>query len=604
MKFSYNWIKSYFEEPIPEADKLADIITMYAFEVEGVEPRNDDFILDISVLPNRAHDCFSHSGIAREVSAVSGAKIKQLFSPREFEVSKKVKTIIKDATATPRISALSVENITVSESPEWMKKFLEAVGQKSINNIVDTTNFVMLHSGQPLHAYDRAKLTENPPTGGGFYTLSARPVGKGESLATLDSKEREIPEGAFVITDDNRDAPLSIAGIKGGAESKIDTDTKDIVVEAASFNPTLIRETSRLLKLRTDASDRFEKEISPTLCRTGLEEFATLILEICPNAVIEGMADAYPNPQQQVEILLPKDFASKKLGLDISPDKVKRILTSLEMQVSEEGDNYKVLPPLARLDLVVKEDLAEEIGRIYGYENVLTKPLAVSEVEPEINKIVYYTDKLRREQTEEGYSEVQTYSFVDSGEVELMNPLASDKNYLRASMLPKLKEAYELNKKNKDLLGLKEVRIFEIGKIFKKDREILALAKMPDNTEIDLDEYIASQPNPTTNYLLSNTTEPKQFKPFSQFPFITRDIALWVPSTTDPETIEKLIRDSAGELLVKLFMFDKFDKDRRTSYGFRLVFQSMDKTLTDDEANKAMEQVTKALSANKDYEIR
>lgn len=602
MRFSYNWIKSYFAETIPEPEELAKILTDHAFEVEDVEKKDDDYLLNIDVLPNRAHDCFSHAGIAREVSAITGAKIKQLFHPRKFEVSKKVKTIIKDVSATPRITALSVENITVEESPDWIKNFLEAVGQKPINNIVDATNLVMLHSGQPLHAYDGAKLTEKD----GVFILSARPVGKGESLATLDSKEREIPEGAFVITDENRDAPLSIAGIKGGAESKIDTETKNIVVEAANFNPTLIRETSRLLKLRTDASDRFEKEISPALCRIGLEEFAALILEMCPEAVIEGMADAYPNPQKEIEILLPKDFASKKLGVDVSPDKVKQILESLEMGVVEEDGNFKVTPPLARLDLTLKEDLTEEIGRIYGYENIATEPFAVSEVESEINKTVFYTNKLRRELVEEGYSEVQTYSFVDSGEVELMNPLASDKNYLRASMLPKLKEAYELNNKNKDLLGLKEVKIFEIGKIFKSDKEILTLAKMPDNTEIDLDEYIADQPGPTTNYLLptTETSESVRFRSFSPYPFIVRDIALWVPSSTTPETIEQILRDNAGELLVNLFIFDKYEKEGKTSYGFRLIFQSMEKTLTDEEVNKIMEQVTSKLSSNKDYEIR
>jgi phenylalanyl-tRNA synthetase beta subunit len=257
------------------------------------------------------------------------------------------------------------------------------------------------------------------------------------------------------------------------------------------------------------------------------------------------------------------------------------------------------------LDLETKEDLAEEIGRTYGYENIVSSSLGETSFKPEINKTTYYLNKIREELIEEGYSEVMTYSFASEGEVELMNPLASDKNFLRASILPKLRESYELNKKNKDLLGLKEVKIFEIGKVFKNNQEILALGKMPDNTEENLDEYIASQPEPTelpnlqTSELLN-----LRYQPISSYPFITRDIALWVPTETKPEDIENIIRDGAGSLLVNLFLFDTFSKEGRVSYAFRLVFQSMDRTLTDREANKIMEKVTLKLQENPNHQIR
>src|SRR3989344_4954330 len=154
MKFSYNWIKSYFAEPIPEPEELAKILTMHSFEVESVEKVGEDFVLDIDVLPNRAHDCFSHAGIAREVALITGVKIKEIFHHRELPVSQKLATRIQDSSATPRIAGLFVENVSVKESPEWIKNFLSVLGLRPINNIVDATNLVMLHSGQPLHAYD------------------------------------------------------------------------------------------------------------------------------------------------------------------------------------------------------------------------------------------------------------------------------------------------------------------------------------------------------------------------------------------------------------------------------------------------------------------
>lgn len=610
MKFSYNWIKSYFKDTLPLPDKLAELLTLHAFEVAptivgvptGAGKRGiEDFILDIDILPNRAHDCFSHLGVAREVSVVTGVAMHEPAQPREFNKSKKVQTTVHDASLTPRISALSIENIEVSKSPEWVENYLQVLGLKPINNIVDATNLVMLQTGQPLHAYDRDKLAQKD----GLYILSARPTRAGERLITLDEREHDIPEGTLVITDENRDAPLSIAGIKGGLESKIDETTRNIVVEAANFNPTLIRKTSQVLKLRTDASDRFEKEISPDLTRIGLEKFANLIREINPTAIIEGLADDYPNPQEIREIELPKGFTIEKLGIEVPNERVVEILERLGMTVEERGDQYRVIVPLIRLDLETKEDLAEEIGRIYGYENIISSPLGETSFKPEINKTTYYLNKIRKELIEGGYSEVMTYSFVNKGEVELMNPLASDKNFLRASLLPKLKESYELNKKNRDLLGLKDVKIFEIGKVFKNNQEILMLGKMPDATEIDLDEYIASQPEPTelpnlqTSELLN-----MRYQPISPYPFITRDVALWVPAEAKPEDIEKIIKDRAGSLLVNLFLFDTFSKEGRVSYAFRLVFQSMDRTLTDEEVNKVMETVTSKLQENPNHQIR
>ncbi len=604
MRFSYNWIKTYFTEPIPKPEELAKILTMHSFEVESVEEVGKDFVLNIDVLPNRAHDCFSHAGVAREISLMTGAKTKELFHPCVLPQSRKLATRIQDPVATPRIAGLFVENVTVKESPEWIKNFLSALGLRPINNIVDATNLVMFHSGQPLHAYDADKLVEK----NGKFVLSARSAKKGEKLATLDNKERDIPEGAFIITDDNRDEPLTIAGIKGGQESGISETTKRIVVEAANFNPQKIRETSRALKLRTDASDRFEKEISCELAERGLEEFASLLPEISPGAVIDGLADDYPAPEKARRIILPKKHISQKLGVEVSDERMVKILEGLAMKVEERVSEYVVIPPPERLDINLKEDLVEEIGRVYGYENIPSIALEKTSAKPETEKTDFYINQIRDELVKEGYSEVMTYSFVNEGEEELENPMASDKKFLRSSILPKLEEAYELNVKNKELLGLKEVKIFEIGKIFKDEKEILALAKMPDKTEINLDEYIAKQPE-TTELQTSDVCNSlkmtnQKFQPFSPYPFITRDIALWVPEKTKPEEIETIVKENSGELLVRLSLFDEFKKEGRVSYAFRLVFQSIERTLTDNEVNDIINKISSELGKNPDFQIR
>ena len=261
MKISYNWLQSYFSEKLPESLVLADLLTMHSFEVEEVVARGDDFIFDIDVLPNRGHDCLCHYGVANEVSAVTGVPLKNapLKEPLpQWPVSNELTVHVEANEVCPRYSAAVLKGVTVGPSPAWLAERLRAIGQKSINNVVDATNYVMFNLGQPLHAFDMARLTKKD----GKALIVVRCARQGERIVTLEGAEHGLTERDLLIVDGNADISVGIAGIKGGMAARIDESTHDILIEAANFNRTSVRKTARVLNLRTDASTRFEHEIS------------------------------------------------------------------------------------------------------------------------------------------------------------------------------------------------------------------------------------------------------------------------------------------------------------------------------------------------------
>jgi phenylalanyl-tRNA synthetase beta chain len=295
MKISHNWLKMYFDEPIPSPETIRDLLTDHAFEVESLEKVQNDTLIDIKVLPDRAHDCLSHRGIAREVSVLSGVPLKkEVFNPRPFTApeSNILKVEIEDIKLCKRFSALVIDNIEVRESPEWLQDLLETIGQRSINNVVDATNFVMFSLGQPLHAYDKALLTEAH----GGYKIVARRAKNGEVVKTLGEKDFTLSTENLVIADANKDAVLGIAAIRGGDATKITKSTTSIVIEAANFDAINIRKTSKQLGLRTDASVRFENDITPELTMRAIQDVTNLLFEIAKTdeTQVEGLVDIYP----------------------------------------------------------------------------------------------------------------------------------------------------------------------------------------------------------------------------------------------------------------------------------------------------------------------
>lgn len=650
MLISYKWLQSYFKEKLPEPEKLAETLTFLAFEVEGVENKNDDIILDLKVLPDRACYALSHRGIAGELSALLRLPIiKKNLPAIAIGKVRDVEFVIEDDNLCHRHIGRIVEGIKVEKSPEWLRERLESIGQRSINNIVDATNFATLDMGQPLHAFDADKVK-------GMVTV--RPGRAGEVVITLDGKTIPVDSSIIVIADE--EGPLDIAGIKGGKKAELDQNTKTILLSAANFDPASIRRASNKTGVKTDASKRFENNLSPERAKEGMDEITALISELCPKATIGKEIDVYPKRAESKTVRFSPDAIREMIGVSISDADIIDCLLRIGIRTEESKEEFIARIPFERNDLSIQADIAEEVGRLHGYDKIsaILPPKISNKVE--IPKSFYYEWKIREILVGAGFSEVMTSSFVDRGDMEILAS-AMGKNFLRSNLLgvfgPSLGGvelsdsnaglliSMNLNKANLPLLGSDTVKIFEIGKVFIKNEEQnhLALAvwnkkgkketlaeynSVVENLikalnlkgelsiikeisgenffEMDLERLIninkLSEPKLWDVSILPSRAE--KFQQFSPYPFIVRDIALFVPTGTESDSVHKLILSEAGPLVVRSQLFDKFEKDDKISYAFRLVFQSPDRTLSDSEINQIMSKITLVLNAKSGWKVR
>lgn len=641
MKISRNWLLKEYFETLPSAEELADKLTFHAFEIEEIVSTGDDTVIDVKVTPNRGHDALCHRGIAKELSVILGQPLK--VDPLRTEAHLEPKTDVFTAEiANPslcgRFSAAGVSGVKIGPSPEWLKVALESIGQRSINNVVDATNYVMFNLGQPLHAFDADRLS------GDKKKIVVKVAAEGEKFVALDDKEYAASGKDLFITDGNSGALLGTAGVKGGKTAEVDAGTTNLILEAANFNGVSVRKTSQRFKLRTDASIRFENEISPELTAYGLSAVVALIREIT-GGELQGYVDVYPKKVDPVSISVTLSQINARLGLSMSEEEVSDILDRFGFPVKKDGETFVVEVPFERLDVRIKEDLIEEVGRIYGYEKIT--PVVPSPQKPAgINKRFYYAEKIRKFLLERGFSEVYTSSFRGEGNVELASAVASDKNFLRQNLTKNLADVLTRNFHNAPLLGLSSVNVFEIGTVFDGKKEIYTLAfaswmgeggkregaakaylaetkteleevlgtnlgvQLPSYGgtafEADFGSLLSSFPDPVAYENLELKTSEVAYKPFSQYPFILRDIALWVPANLGVElpSVEAAIRGEAGALLVRLDHFDSFEKEGKVSHAFHLVFQSFDRTLSDSEINEVMQKVVSKLESNQDFKVR
>jgi len=468
MKFSYNWLQSFFVKKLPTSKKLAEILTMHFAEVEGTETKNNDSILNIDVRPNRAADCFSHLGIAREIAAITNLKLQasnlKLVEDKKLKAGDFIKVEVKDKNACLRYSAKVMTSIKVGPSPKWLKDKLAVCGLKSINNIVDAANYVMLETGQPLHAFDGEKLEEKK--------IIVRFAKDKEKIVTLDGQKFDLNKDILVISDEKN--PVAIAGIKGGKTPEIDKKTKIVVLEAANFDSQIIRQGSKKLNLKTDASLRFEHGIDPNLTEIALNRVCCLIQKIAGGKITKDLVDVYPKKVFPKIIKLDLNYIESLLGIKIPEKEIKRILESLGLKIENQNRKLKimnVIVPTFRLDLLIPEDLIEEIGRIYGYDRIEAVFPTSSLIPPKRNLDIFWQDMAKNALKEVGLSEVYNYSFFGEKEkrifgykdelIEVENPLSQEQKYLRASLIPNLLQDIEKNFRN-----IKQIRIFELGKIF------------------------------------------------------------------------------------------------------------------------------------------
>jgi phenylalanyl-tRNA synthetase beta chain len=623
MKISYNWLQSFSPDPLPKPHEISELLTFHSFEVEGYEEVGSDWVFDIAVLPNRAHDALSHWSIAWEIASLQGKKLKPLLKelkdtpPSNRQLSVK----IEDTELCPRYTGRVIENITVGDSPIWLRDLLFSIGQRSINVAVDIANYVMFSVGQPMHVFDADKLSGNE--------IIVRHAKEGERITTLDGKDVVLNPSVLIIADSA--GPLAIAGIKGGTRAEVDKNTKNIIIEAANFHGTNIRRTAKGLGIRTDASVRFEHELAPHLVEPAMKLMTELILDLTAGAETElgAVVDVKSTEEVTYTVKFTTKDIERLLGVVITEKEIEDILNNIGF---EWKAGFVVTVPPTRLDLRLTADMVEEVGRYYGYDKI-PGVVIPSSGQPKILKSYYYSNIIRDTLSAIGFSEVYGYSFAPKGEIALKNPLAEGKDFMRTSLTEGISERIAMNIKNKDLLGLDNVNIFEIGNIYLNSGERLhcAIASSdkklnltnllpwvvkniysgPENIlEFDLTSLMETLPEPTSySGLVSQKDSSITYKPFSLFPFVSRDIAVFVPINLTSDSVLDLIKENAGNFLIKTKLFDQFTKKfedgtQKTSYAFRLIFQSNERTLTGEEVTAIMDKITNVLNSREGWKVR
>jgi phenylalanyl-tRNA synthetase beta chain len=441
-----------------------------------------DIILDISITPNRP-DCLCMIGVAREIAALTHQRLKYpRFSlpDREEEIHRKTSVTVLDSDLCPRYVARMIEGVKIGPSPFWMRNRLEKVGIRSISNVVDVTNFIMMEYGQPLHAFDFRFLEEG--------RIVVRRAKTGEEFVTLDGVERTLDDEMLMICDGVK--PVAIAGVMGGLNSEIKEDTQVVLLESAYFNPMSNRRTSKRLGLETEAAFRFGRGIDYGGCLSAANRAAQLIQELAGGRIVEGAIDAYPKPIKPNPIRLSVQRALQIIGTYIPGKQVKTYLEDLELHVQKEGeDTFVVIPPSFRGDLEREIDLVEEIARLDGYDRIpVTLPKSPPSSERTSQEFL-----LERRAAEvlihHGYHEVINYSFTTPSSLNLihlspddprrnhfqiLNPLTEDSSVLRTTLVPGLLETarYNVSRKNSNLKLFELKRVFLPNKGEKLPREV------------------------------------------------------------------------------------------------------------------------------------
>jgi phenylalanyl-tRNA synthetase beta chain len=434
-------------------------------EWEGPLHLRPDSIIEIDnkSLTHRP-DLWGHLGMAREVAAIARKSLRDRVKMDLLPTgAAQIQVVIENFDLCPRYSALVFDNVTVKPSPPWLQYRLEAIGLNPINNIVDFTNLIMAELSQPTHAFDRELLSGD--------TIFIRPAHAGETVVALNDESYELEPSNLVIADAR--GPVAIAGVIGGKETAIGPATRSIVLESACFHASSIRKTSSRIRLRTDASMRFEKAQDPANTVRALARAVELLTELSPGIrLVGGLADQRAEQPAPAPISLPMDWLRRKLGIDVDAAQVRDILTRLEFQVAGPDDALDVTPPSWRAtkDISNKEDLVEEVGRMIGYDSIAptapSLPVGVASQDPQ--RIFHRA--VRAEIAAQGFTEVYNYSFLSEEDVRafgfnpadhvaVANPIASDQSLLRLSLLPGIGKNLIENSKRFD-----SFRLFEIGR--------------------------------------------------------------------------------------------------------------------------------------------
>lgn len=454
--------------------------------MSGIEALGlDDEVIEFEITPNRP-DCLSIIGMAREVAATFDKKIKlpsSSLDKEEDDIKDYFKSLDVQTDNVGRFNLRVIKDVVIKESPQWIKNYLIKAGMRPINNIVDLTNFIMLEYGQPLHAYDLESIEGN--------AMIVRMAKEGEKLVTLDKNERQLTDKDILICDGNS-KPIGLAGVMGGLDTEVEDDTKIILLEAASFNKENIRQTSKRLGLRSEASARFEKKIPLDLAKIASDRFCYLVEKTASGTIVDKDYDFYPDKYEKKEIILRNKRSNELLGLELSVEETAKYLKSLELDVQIQDDDIGVSIPYFRQDLNIEADLIEEVGRLYGFHNISPKPLRGDLSQGKKSDKREFLDQLRLDVYALGFSEIMTYSFISEkiynklnlkedsklrDYIKIMNPLGEDFSVMRTTLLGNMLDVIRKNLNNKS----ENLRLSEVGNSFHKYQE-----KPVEETLLDL----------------------------------------------------------------------------------------------------------------------
>jgi len=461
---------------------------------------DDDVVLDVSITPNRS-DALSYVGVAREIAALTGRPLRApdvLVPEPGGEAAGAVSIEVEDAEGCGRYVGMIVRGVTVGASPAWLRDRLEAVGARSINNVVDVTNYVMRELGQPLHAFDLARVAGR--------RIVVRGAGACETLTTLDGTERKIPQGTLLICDG--DGPVAIAGVMGGAASEVSAGTSDVLIESAWFDPVRVRRGARALDMSTDASYRFERGVDPTVQAIAAARAAALIVEVAGGAIVPGMAEDAPRPHQPRTVLLRPARMGRLLGTRVPADEAARLLRAVGFHVEEapaldafagelmrtesleaaehaaDVAGLHLTVPGFKPDVTREVDVIEEVARLWGYDRIPDPAFDAVPLQPPAHR----REEERRESVVRrlvglGFREVYTNSLigdetavlfagadvtgVDASPVRTLNPVSQDMAVLRPSLLPRLLETVSYNQAR----GARDLRFFEVGHVYRRGED-------------------------------------------------------------------------------------------------------------------------------------
>ncbi|MAJ45572.1 MAG: phenylalanine--tRNA ligase subunit beta [Candidatus Marinimicrobia bacterium] len=615
-----------------------------------------DTLFNFELTPNRG-DCFSHLGVAREIAILEKSSIKERdlsFNVSEELTSDNIKVKLEDKVGCPRYTARIVKGIKVGPSPRWLKIKIESIGLKSINNIVDAANFVMMDSGHPMHTFDLANLS-----GRQIIIRSANP---NEKMTLLDGTDLELNNHHLIVCDKNK--PIALAGIMGSLDSGITDLTKDVLIECAYFKPTVIRKGAKSLDLSTDASKRFERDINFNTIENASNQLAKLIQEIAGGTITKGLVDVGVKTKEFHKIEFCRKKCNKFLGIKLDDDKIKEIFGLLNISTQKKNNQLICEIPTYRNDLQREVDLFEEIARVYGYNNIPEEFSFTSNYNTFIEDEQKSFNILRELSSSNGFLEHYSNSltsqkycdlFSEKPNIKLSNPLSNEMTLLRNSLIPGLLDATSINERRQQT----RFKLLEIGQVHRKVDELETTSKENSNFgfvwfDIEnphwrdahkMDIYSAK----SDLYLILNKMGCKnlkekeiealgydfaleiknkkhrigvlgfisskvldifsinneviafegdlnkltsiynnktyKFQAISQYPIVTRDIALLVDSNIQSGKLISTIKQYGGDILNKITLFDLYEGKKlgknKKSIAFSLKFQSEVKTLND-----------------------